>query len=116
MLSNDEIREHPILDDEFRQIAKHLQKIARERKEPLPPEQLAEVMLRGAARNYSDASERHNATGDTTRLVQMDRELRRAALLYAYETIKGCEAAIVSEYPHLDDALELFKWVALEAL
>lgn len=112
MLTQAEINEHPILDDELRAICKRLRRTAtRMSDKSFTWSDFAEISLRAAARNYA-------ATGDdvTRETVLTDQALKRAALLYAYEAIKNCESGMVSEYPELDNVLDLFRWVLLEGL
>ena len=86
-----EIDEHPLLDDEQRRICKALRRAALREERAFTMLTFAEVALRATGNDYAAVSDEGGPVA-----AKRDREHRRAAILYAYEAVR-CGPAIVAE-------------------
>jgi len=99
-----EIKEHEILTDEQRDLARTFRKLAQGRGEDLTWLQFAEVALRAAGRDYGTASD--TQLGHTVAEQALaDRELRRNAILYVYEALRATGHGFIRSGPQFDETL-----------
>ena len=123
LVSTQEIRDHVMLDDNLRKLARIFRATAKKRGDDFTMLDFAQVSLRAEAQNYVNAANDADFTpqADDTDPAEHDHaqrkhaladlELRKAAVRYVYEALKRCDVAIVAEYPDLPEALDLLYWL-----
>lgn len=104
-ITNAEIREHELLDDEQRKIIRALRGAASRRGESFTMLGFAEVALRATAVDYGAVTD----GGDEAipERVIADARLRDAAVLYVYEALRATDNAIIREWPEFDEMLRM---------
>lgn len=101
-----EIKEHPLLDDDQRKVARALSKLSKREGKEFPALAFAEIALRAEAQNYAATSE-----DKISEVAFADLKLRRAALLYVYEALRATDLDIVREWSELDEALRSLEYL-----
>jgi len=110
ILTLKEIKEHPLLDADHQTMAREMREVAQGTRERFTMLDFAEICLRASARNYVDAddiADNNDGRGDTTaKTVMAAREMQRAAIFYVHEALKGCDIALITEWPEFDEMLK----------
>lgn len=103
-ITNAEIREHDLLDDEQRKIARALRGAASRRGEAFTMLGFAELALRATAVDYGAVTDEDDAIAQR---VIADARLRDAAVLYVYEALRATDNALIREWPEFDEMLRM---------
>lgn len=114
-LTKKQLSEHPLLDHEQIKLTLTFAKISAKKGESFTMLDFAQVALRATALDYTEARDRADASGETDAFVMADRDLKRAAILYVREALLASQEAIISEYPDLDNAVDLLTWLSQDS-
>lgn len=99
-LSNTEIDQQPLLDQDQRSMCRIMRNHARKEGSPFTMMDFARITLRATAVNYADAED---YTDDK---ALADMALQRGALLFVYEALKACDHSIIKEWPEFNTMLQ----------